>query len=227
MICLQCRQCRHGRSAANWDAGNRLTDGGGLSTPKLGLFVRSRLSLRNTIQSASAGTGSALVAGDFVIRFAVPDDVPALVQMIRALAEYEKLAHLVVADERGLAAALFGERPAAEALIARKAGENGAAAGFALFFHTFSTFLGQRGLWLEDLFVYPQFRGNGLGRRLLVDLAEVARRRECGRFEWAVLDWNAPAIGFYERMGATLLREWHLVRVTGDALARFGQDSPP
>ena len=164
---------------------------------------------------------------DCTIGFATPADVPALMQMIRALAEYEKLAHLVVADERGLAAALFGEHPAAEALIARESGENGAAAGFALFFHTFSTFLGRRGLWLEDLFVYPRFRGNGLGRRLLVELAEVARRRGCGRFEWAVLDWNAPAIGFYERMGATLLREWHLVRVTGDALARFGQDSPP
>jgi hypothetical protein len=168
-----------------------------------------------------------MVATDFVIRFAAPADIPALMQMIRALAEYEKLAHLVVADERGLAAALFGERPAVEALIAREPGENGAAAGFALFFHTFSTFLGQRGLWLEDLFVYPQFRGSGLGRRLLVELAEEARRRGCGRFEWAVLDWNAPAIGFYERMGATLLREWHLVRVTGDALSRFGQDTPP
>jgi GNAT superfamily N-acetyltransferase len=161
------------------------------------------------------------------IGFATPSDVPALLQMIRALAEYEKLAHLVVADERGLAAALFGEGATVEALIARDVGENGAAAGFALFFHTFSTFLGQRGLWLEDLFVYPQFRGRGVGRRLLVELAEVARRRGCGRFEWAVLDWNAPAIGFYERMGATLLREWKLVRVTGDALARFGEDPPP
>ena len=165
-----------------------------------------------------------VTARDCTIAFATPADVPALLQMIRALAEYEKLAHLVVADERGLAAALFGEQPAVEALIAREVGENGAAAGFALFFHTFSTFLGQRGLWLEDLFVYPAFRGNGLGRQLLVELAEVARRRGCGRFEWAVLDWNAPAIGFYERMGATLLREWHLVRVTGDALARFGHD---
>ena len=158
------------------------------------------------------------------IRFATPADIPALLRMIRGLAEYEKLAHLVVADERRLAAALFGGGATVEALIAREAGENGPEAGFALFFHTFSTFLGQRGLWLEDLFVYPQYRGKGLGRRLLAELAAVARGRGCGRFEWAVLDWNAPAIGFYERMGATLLPDWRIVRVTGDALAGFGLD---
>ena len=168
-----------------------------------------------------------MISTDFVIRFAVPADLPALMQMIRALAEYEKLAHLVVADEPRLAQAMFAEGATVEALIARQGGENGRPAGFALFFHTFSTFLGQRGLWLEDLFVYPEFRGNGLGGQVLAELAEVARRRECGRFEWAVLDWNAPAIGFYEKMGATLLREWHLVRVTGDALARFGRDPLP
>ena len=159
---------------------------------------------------------------DRTIRFATPADIPVLLRMIRALAEYEKLAHLVVADEQRLAAALFGEGATVEALIAREAEGNGSAAGFALFFHTFSTFLGQRGLWLEDLFVYPQYRGKGLGRRLLVELAALARRRGCGRFEWAVLDWNAPAIGFYERMGATLLPDWRIVRVTGDALDRFG-----
>ena len=163
-------------------------------------------------------------ASDCAIRFARPADVPALLQMIRALAEYEKLAHLVVADERRLGEALFGEGATVEALIARETGESGPAAAFALFFHTFSTFLGQRGLWLEDLFVYPQYRGKGLGRRLLAELAAVARGRGCGRFEWAVLDWNAPAIGFYERMGATLLTDWRIVRVTGDALARFGLD---
>ena len=165
-----------------------------------------------------------MAAPDCAIRFATPADIPALMRMIRALAEYEKLAHLVVADEPRLAAALFGEGATVEALIACEAGENTTAAGFALFFHTFSTFLGQRGLWLEDLFVYPRFRGNGVGRRLLAELADVARRRGCGRFEWAVLDWNAPAIGFYERMGATLLPDWRIVRVTGDALARFGRD---
>jgi GNAT superfamily N-acetyltransferase len=168
-----------------------------------------------------------MAENDFAIRFATAADVPALMQMVRALAEYEKLAHLVVADEARLAAALFGDGASVEALIAVEAGENGAVAGFALFFHTFSTFLGQRGLWLEDLFVYPRFRGRGLGRRLLAELAEVARRRDCGRFEWSVLDWNAPAIGFYERMGATLLADWRIARVTGDALARFGRDPPP
>src|SRR5260221_8585512 len=130
-----------------------------------------------------------MTANDCAIRFATPADVPALMQMIRALAEYEKLAHLVVADEHRLTVALFGEGATVEALIARETGENGRPAGFALFFHTFSTFLGQRGLWLEDLFVYPQFRGQGLGRRLLAELASVARNRGCGRFEWAVLDW--------------------------------------
>lgn len=165
-----------------------------------------------------------MAVDDCAIGFATAADVPELMEMIRALAEYEKLAHLVVADEARLAAALFGEGATVEALIARKAGENGPPAGFALFFHTFSTFLGQRGLWLEDLFVYPQYRGAGLGRRLLAELAQVARSRDCGRFEWAVLDWNAPAIGFYQRMGATLLPDWRIVRVTGDALARFGRD---
>ncbi|MFO1323168.1 MAG: GNAT family N-acetyltransferase [Burkholderiales bacterium] len=164
-------------------------------------------------------------AGEWSIRFATTDDVPALMRLIRALADYEKLSHLVVADERRLADALFGQRPAAEALVAHEVGENGDPAGFALFFHTFSTFLGQRGLWLEDLFVVPEHRGRGLGRRLLTELAAVARERRCGRFEWAVLDWNAPAIGFYERMGATLLPEWRIARVTGDALARFGDTS--
>ena len=105
-----------------------------------------------------------------------------------------------------------------EALIAHESGTNGPAVAFALFFHTFSTFLGRRGLWLEDIFVVPEYRGAGVGRRLLARLAAIARERECGRFEWSVLDWNAPAIGFYERMGATLLPEWRIVRVTGDAL---------
>ncbi|MCC7325242.1 MAG: GNAT family N-acetyltransferase [Burkholderiales bacterium] len=162
-------------------------------------------------------------ADSWSIATATPSDLPALLEMIRALAVYEKLEHLVVADEERLAAAVFGERPAAEALIAREAGENGAATGFALFFHTFSTFLGQRGLWLEDLFVYPQYRGRGLGRRLLTDLAVLARDRQCGRFEWTVLDWNAPAIGFYQRMGATLLPDWRIVRVTGKNLQEFGR----
>jgi GNAT superfamily N-acetyltransferase len=158
----------------------------------------------------------------FVVAPAAPADVPDLLRMIRALADYERLSHLVVVDEPQLADALFGARPGPEALIARAGGESGPAAGFALFFHTFSTFLGRRGLWLEDLFVFPEHRGRGLGRRLLADLAALARARGCGRFEWAVLDWNAPAIGFYRRMGATLLPDWRIARVTGEALDRFG-----
>ena len=146
--------------------------------------------------------------------------------MIRALAEYERLAHLVVTTEATLAEALFGEGARPEALIARESAPNGPAAGFALFFHTFSTFLGRRGLWLEDLFVVPAHRGAGLGRQLLSALAQIARQRECGRFEWAVLDWNTPAIGFYERMGATLLPDWRIARVTGEALTRFGVGAP-
>lgn len=146
--------------------------------------------------------------------------------MIRGLAEYERLAHLVVANEQMLAASLFGERPAAEAIIAREDGQSREAIGFALFFHTFSTFLGQRGLWLEDLFVYPRFRGQGIGRALIVRLGEIARERGCGRFEWAVLDWNADAIAFYESLGATLMPEWRLARVTGTALVQFGAAAP-
>lgn len=161
----------------------------------------------------------------FAIAPAAPADVPDLMRMIRALAEYERLSHLVVADEERLARALFEERGGPEALIAREGGDSGHAAGFALFFHTFSTFLGRRGLWLEDLFVYPEHRGRGLGRRLLADLAGIARERGCGRFEWSVLDWNTPAIGFYERMGATLLPDWRIARVTGEALATFGIDA--
>jgi GNAT superfamily N-acetyltransferase len=160
------------------------------------------------------------------IALATRADVGDLLAMIRGLAQYEKLEHLVVTDAASLADALFGPHPAAEAMIAREGGKDGPAAGFALFFQTFSTFLGRRGVWLEDLFVYPQFRGRGLGKRLMTEIAAVARARGCGRFEWAVLDWNAPAIAFYEGMGATLLPEWRLARVTGDALVRFGTEAP-
>jgi GNAT superfamily N-acetyltransferase len=162
-------------------------------------------------------------AAAYRIAAVAPADLPDLLAMIRALAEYERLAHLVVADETLLAEALFGARPAAEALIARETGGDGHAVGFALFFHTFSTFLGRRGLWLEDLFVNPAHRGQGLGKALLAALAGVARERGCGRFEWSVLDWNAPAIRFYEAMGASVLPDWRIARVTGDALERFGQ----
>ena len=151
----------------------------------------------------------------FDIRPARREDVPAIHAMIRALAEYEKLAHLCIATEADLDAALFGPRPAAEALIARK---DGAPAAFALFFHNYSTFLGRRGLWLEDLFVVPAHRRQGCANALLRALAGIARERGCGRFEWAVLDWNVSAIDFYRSLGATVLPDWRIVRVVGPSL---------
>ena len=158
------------------------------------------------------------MSGSFEIRAAVPGDLGAIAAMIRALADYEKLGHLCVGTEEDLERALFGAAPAAEVLIARGAGRP---VGFALFFHTFSTFLARRGLWLEDLFVYPEHRGNGIGRALLTALARIAKERGCGRFEWAVLDWNEPAIAFYQRLGATVLPDWRVSRVVGPALDRL------
>lgn len=149
------------------------------------------------------------------LRFANTADITHILAFIRELGEYEKLADEVVADEAGLATQLFGERPAAEVVIAEVDGQP---AGFALFFHNFSTFLGQRGLYLEDLFVRPQFRGLGLGKRIMVHLAKLAVERDCGRFEWSVLDWNAPAIAFYRELGASPMDEWTVQRVSGDAL---------
>lgn len=149
------------------------------------------------------------------IRPAVVADAGLILAFIRELAEYEKLSQEVVADEAGLAAQLFGERPRAEVLIAEV---DGAPAGFALFFHNFSTFIGKPGLYLEDLFVRPAFRGLGLGKRLMVRLAQIAIERDCGRFEWWVLDWNTPAIDFYRRLGAVGMDEWTVQRVSGEAL---------
>ena len=157
----------------------------------------------------------------FKITPAQASDVPDLQRLIRGLADYERLADICVSTEEDLAAALFGPVPAAEALIARVDGRSEVCAGFALFFHTYSTFLGRRSLWLEDLFVVPEHRGAGLGQRLLAALAALACDRGCGRFEWAVLDWNAPAIRFYESLGAKVLPDWRIARVTGDALRRL------
>jgi GNAT superfamily N-acetyltransferase len=151
----------------------------------------------------------------FEIRPATSADVRDVHKMIGLLADYERLSHLNVASEGDLAEALFGDRPAAEVLIASK---NGTSAAFALFFHNFSTFLGRRGLWLEDLFVRPEFRRQGCAKALLRALAGLARERGCGRFEWAVLDWNAQAIDFYRSLGATVLPDWRIVRVVGPAL---------
>lgn len=156
-----------------------------------------------------------------------PADVPQLLAMIRALADYERLTHLVTADEAALAAALFGPQPAAEAIVAWESDEKRTALGFALFFPTFSTFLARRGLWLEDVFVYPEHRGRGIGRRLLSAVGALARQRSCGRLEWAVLDWNRPAIAFYENLGATVMPDWRIARVTGSALVNFGLDITP
>ncbi len=155
-----------------------------------------------------------------MIRPATPADVPTIVSLIRALAEYEKLAHEVVMDEARLREHLFGPRPFAEVLIADEAGR---AAGFALFFHNYSTFLGRPGIYLEDLFVLPEFRGKGLGKALLAALAKLAVERECGRLEWAVLDWNEPSIRFYESLGAVAKKEWIIYRTTGEALAKLAE----
>ncbi len=155
----------------------------------------------------------------FTIRPATRADVPLILTLIRELAEFERLAHEVIGDETLLAEHLFGPRPAAEVLLAF-AGE--VPAGFALFFQNFSTFLARPGIYLEDLFVRPEFRRHGLGRTLLERLARVAVERGCGRFEWAVLDWNENAIAFYKKLGATVMEDWRVCRVTGPALDRLG-----
>lgn len=149
------------------------------------------------------------------IRPATPDDVPLIRQLIVELAEYERMRDAAVATDAALREQLFGAQPAAEVLLGEVDGQP---AGFALFFHNFSTFLGQRGLYLEDLFVRPQFRGAGLGKHLMASLARLAVHRGCGRFEWSVLDWNTPSIGFYRSIGAVGMDEWTVQRLQGDAL---------
>ena len=149
------------------------------------------------------------------VREASEEDVPLILSFIRELAEYEKLSREVVATEEGLRESLFGERRYAEVLIAE---HDGSPAGFALFFHNFSTFLGKPGIYLEDLYVNPVFRGAGIGKKLLVHLASLAKRRGCGRLEWWVLDWNEPAIGFYESLDATAMDDWTVYRLAGKAL---------
>ena len=165
---------------------------------------------------------------DLEIRFAVPDDSPTILAFIRELAEYEKLLHEVIADEQAIRATLFHVRPAAEVLIAEVIPEGrsesgplhlrGEPVGFALFFQTYSTFLGKAGMWLEDLFVRPAARGRGVGGALMAALARVAVQRSYGRFEWSVLDWNRPALDFYASLGAQPLAEWTEQRLAGPAL---------
>lgn len=154
---------------------------------------------------------------------AAASDIDDLHALVRALAAYERLSDLCTSTPADLAAALFGPRPVAEALIVRLDGNSQVAAGFALFFHTYSTFLGRPSLWLEDLFVRPDHRGRGIGRAMIRALAALAVERGCGRFEWAVLDWNRPAIDFYEGLGADVLPDWRIARVTGDALGRLAR----
>jgi GNAT superfamily N-acetyltransferase len=155
----------------------------------------------------------------FSLRPAEPRDVPVIVALIHELAEFEQLLHLVRATPQQLEPQLFGPRPAAEALVAEVGNE---VVAFALFFHNFSTFLARPGLYLEDLYVKPAQRTRGIGEALIRQLARLAVERDCGRFEWSVLDWNRNAIGFYERMGATVMPDWRICRVTGDALLRLG-----
>jgi GNAT superfamily N-acetyltransferase len=149
-----------------------------------------------------------------------PEDCVTVVALIRALAEYERLSHLVVGSEEDLRRELFGAHPVIEAVIAWD-GER--AAGFALFFHNYSTFLARRGLYLEDLFVVPEARGRGIGKALIAHCARLAVSRGCGRFEWSVLDWNAPAISFYRAIGAEILPDWRICRLTGPSLERLGR----
>jgi GNAT superfamily N-acetyltransferase len=150
------------------------------------------------------------------LRPAVETDVPTILSLIRALAEYERLADACVATDAALRATLFGPRPAAEVTIAETS--DGVVAGFALYCSNYSTFLAQPSIWLEDLFVLPEFRGRGIGTQLLAHLARLATARQCGRVEWNVLNWNTPSIGFYEALGARGMTEWTTYRLTGDAL---------
>ena len=154
----------------------------------------------------------------FTIRPANVEDVPAILELIRALATYERAPNEVIATEAGLRDVLFGSKPAAEVLLAF---ENQTAVGFAVFFHNFSTWLGLSGMYLEDLFVRPEHRGKGYGRALLVELAKIARDRGCGRMEWAVLDWNEPAIQFYRKLGAQPMDEWTVFRLTRDGIEKL------
>ncbi len=156
---------------------------------------------------------------DPTLRPATPSDLPAIVGLIRELAVFEHLEHLVQATPEAMAPHLFGPRPAAEAVVAEA--DNGAVVAFALFFTNFSTFLAKPGMYLEDLYVQPAWRGRGLGKALLQHLGALAVERGCGRFEWSVLDWNSHAIRFYERMGATVMPDWRICRVTGPALEAF------
>lgn len=153
---------------------------------------------------------STFSADEIEIRPVVPDDIPVLLEMIKELAEFEHLSDQVVATEADYQESLFGESPAVEALIAKK---NSEAVGYAIFFSTFSTFIGRAGIWLEDLYVRPDYRRSGIGKKLLKAVGEIAHERNAGRYEWCVLDWNQNAIDLYRNMGGEILEEWRIVRL--------------
>jgi GNAT superfamily N-acetyltransferase len=158
---------------------------------------------------------------DIDIQPATEADVPLILQLVRALAEYERLAHEVVATEAMVRESFFGSSPHAQAVIARS---GGSAVGFAIWFSTYSTFLSRPGIYLEDLFVLPEWRGKGIGRALLRHLARIAVERRCGRIEWSVLDWNETAIRFYRGLGARPMDEWTVFRLTGEAITRLAEE---
>mgnify|MGYP006381140163 FL=1 len=160
-----------------------------------------------------------MMAAHYTLRPAQPGDEVAIIGLIRELAVFEKLEHLMQATPPALAEHLFGPRPVAEARVVEV---QGAVVAFALFFTNYSTFLGKPGLWLEDLYVQPAHRGSGFGKALITHIAQLAVQRGCGRFEWCVLDWNRNAIDFYEGLGATVMPDWRLCRLAGEALQRIG-----
>ena len=160
-------------------------------------------------------------SSNFIIREATIKDAAVILALIKDLAQYEKLSHEVAATEDDIRQSLFGDRPVAEALIGEL---EDVPISFALFFYNFSTFLGKPGIYLEDLYVKSDYRGNGFGRKMLAHIAGLAKERNCGRFEWSVLDWNAPAIRTYDRLNARPMKEWILYRLTGDALDKLAQE---
>ena len=158
------------------------------------------------------------MTSELILRSAIPSDVTVLFRLIQALAEYEKLSDAVIGNTEALKEHLFGSRPYVEGVIADYAGQP---VGFALFFHNYSTFLTQPGIYLEDIFVLPEYRRLGIGKAILTHLAQLAVERGCGRLEWSVLDWNEPAIAFYRRIGASVLEDWRICRVTGESLSQL------
>jgi GNAT superfamily N-acetyltransferase len=162
-----------------------------------------------------------MVMNELKIRNSTKEDVPLILQFIKEIADYEKLAHEVITTEKILTESLFGERKSAEVVIGEFEGQP---VGYAIFFHNFSTFLGKKGLYLEDLFVRPQFRGKGFGKKLLLHLVQIAQDRNCGRMEWSVLDWNTPAIEFYNSLGAKPMDGWTVYRLDEKAMTKLSND---